>query len=138
MSEVRFSYHLMASGSSIVLERSFAYPVSSLTVLVAQPGLSLASEQLQSMGTQLIQDRQYEILAAENLTPDLPVELVFTQMEGMASTGIEGMPSGQGASDGSAGGSQGSLLWIGVVVVTRREAGWCLTLGRSLIRRRAS
>ena len=123
MSEVRFSYHLMASGSSILLERSFAYPVSSLTVLVAQPGLSLDSEQLQSMGMQLIQDRQYEILAAENLAADTPVELVFTQTGGMASTGIEGMPSGQVASSGSAGGSQGALLWIGVLVALFTVAG---------------
>ena len=123
MSEVRFSYHLMASGSSIVLDRGFAYPVSSLTVLVAQPGLSLASEQLQSMGVQMIQDRQYEILAAENLGPDTTVELVFTQTAGMGSLGIEGMPSGQGTSSGSAGGSQGSLLWIGVILAMLTVAG---------------
>jgi hypothetical protein len=115
MSEVRFSYHLMASGSAMSLERSFAYPVTNLTVLVAQPGLSLGSEQVQSTGTQMIQGRQYEIFAGENLGPDTPVGLVFTPVEGMGvSPGTGEMPGGQVPSSGSAGGSQGPLLWIGV------------------------
>jgi hypothetical protein len=115
MSEVRFSYHLMASGRAIRLVRSFAYPVTNLTVLVARPGLSLASEQVQSTGTQMIQGRQYEVFVGENLGPDTPVELVFTPVEGMeGSPGTGGMPGGQIPSSGSAGGSQGPLLWLGV------------------------
>ena len=124
MSEVRFSYHLMASSKEIPLERSFAYPITNLTVLVAQPGLTLATEQLQSMGTQMIQDRQYEIFAAENLDPDTPVELVFTPVEGMGLSPATGaMPGGQEPSTGSAVGSQGPLLWIGVVVALAAVAG---------------
>jgi hypothetical protein len=124
MSEVRFSYHLIASGRTIPLERSFAYPVTNLTVLVARPGLTLAAEQMQSMGTQMIQDRQYEIFSMENLDPDTPVELAFTPVEGMGLSPATGaMPGGQATSSGSAVGSQGPLLWIGVVVALVAVAG---------------
>lgn len=124
VSEVRFSYHLMATGQPISLERRFAYPVTNLSVLVAQPGLSLSSGQMQSMGTQLIQERQYEIFSGENLGTDTPVELVFTPVEGMGgSPGTGGMPGGQPPSSGSAGGSQGPLLWIGVGLVLVAIAG---------------
>ena len=115
MSEVRFSYHLVATGKPISLERSFAYPVTNLTVLVAQPGLSLTSEQLGSMGSQLIQDRQYEVFSGQNLEPDTPVEFVFTLVAGVGdSLGTGGMPGGQVPSSESAGGSQGLLVWIGL------------------------
>lgn len=114
MSEVRFSYHLLATGKPISLERRFAYPVTNLTVLVAQPGLSLTSGQLQSMGSQLIQDRQYEVFSGQGLEPDTPVELVFTLVAGVGdSMGTGGMPGGETPSSGSAGGSQSLLLWIG-------------------------
>ncbi len=117
MSEVRFSYHLMASGRTISLERSFAYPVTNLTVLVAQPGLSLASEQVLSTGSQQIQGRQYEVFVGENVGPDLPLQLEFTPVEGIGvSPGTGGMPGGQVPSGGSAGGSQGPLLLVGVVL----------------------
>ena len=46
MSEVRFSYHEMVGDDPISLVRPFAYPVVNLTVLAAQPGLSLNSPQL--------------------------------------------------------------------------------------------
>ena len=124
VSEVRFSYHLMATGKPISLERRFAYPVTNLSVLVAQPGLSLTSGQMQSMGLQMIQDRQYEIFSGENLGPDTPVELVFTPVEGMGgSPGTGGMPGGQPQGNGSAGGSQGPLLWIGVGLALTAIAG---------------
>lgn len=124
MSEVRFSYHLMASTSSIVLERSFAYPVDSLTVLVAQPGLLLASEQLESMGTQLIQDRQYEIFTGQSMDPSVPVVFEFTQV---ASAGDDldtgGTASGQVSSGGTAPGSQSLLLWFGIGLALLAVAG---------------
>ena len=124
MSEVRFSYHLMASSKPILLERRFAYPVTNLSLLVAQPGLSLASEQLQSMGSQLVQDRQYEIFSGENLDPDTPVKLEFTAVAGMeGSPATGGMPGGQVPSGRSAGGSQGPLLWIGVGLALAAVAG---------------
>jgi heme exporter protein D len=124
MSEVRFSYHLMATDNPIVFERSFAYPVTNLTVLVAQPGLLLTSEQLESMGTQLIQDRQYEIFTGQNIAPDAPVVFEFTSVEtaeGSIETG--GMPSDAAMSSGSAVGDQGLLLWFGVGLALVAVAG---------------
>jgi 5-hydroxyisourate hydrolase-like protein (transthyretin family) len=124
MSEVRFSYHLLATGKPITLERRFAYPVTNLTVLVAQPGLSLTSGQVQSMGSQLIQDRQYEVFSGQSLEPDALVELVFTPMAGVGdSTGTGGMPGGEIPSSGSAGGSQSLLLWIGFGLALVTVAG---------------
>jgi hypothetical protein len=124
MSEVRFSYHLMATSKPVVLERSFAYPVTNLTVLVAQPGLLLASEQLESMGTQLIQDRQYEIFSGQTIAPNVPVVFEFTPVETVGDS-IEtgGMPAGQGTSGGSAVGDQGLLLWFGVGLALVAVAG---------------
>jgi hypothetical protein len=124
MSEVRFSYHLMASTKPIVLERSFAYPVTSLTVLVAQPGLLLASEQLESMGTQLIQDRQYEIFTGRIMDPSAPVVFEFTQVAGAGdSLDTGGMPGAQVPSGGTTPGSQNLLLWFGIGLALAAVAG---------------
>ena len=49
-----FSYHLPVSGDTVPLERRFAYPVTTLNVLVAQPGLTLQSSQLAPMGTRVV------------------------------------------------------------------------------------
>ena len=93
-------------------------------MLVAQPGLSLTSGQLQSMGSQLIQDRQYEVFSGQSLAPDTPVELVFTPVAGVGdSAGTGGMPGGQVPSSGSAGGSQSLLLWIGFGLALVSVAG---------------
>jgi hypothetical protein len=121
MSEVRFSYHLMATGKPISLERRFAYPVTNLTVLVAQPGLSLSSERLQVMGSQQIQDREYEVFSAQNLDSDTPVEFGFALVAG--ATGIEGMPADQGMGGGTTGGSQSLLLWMGFGLALATIAG---------------
>jgi hypothetical protein len=131
-SEVRFSYHLMATSKPVSLERRFSYPITNLTVLVAQPGLSLASGQVQSMGSQLIQDRQYEIFVGENLAPDTPVQFEFTPAGGGADTG--GMPAGQTQASGSAGGSQSLLLWMGIglaLVAVAGAAVYAVTARRS-------
>jgi hypothetical protein len=135
-SEVRFSYHLMVTSNPITVERAFAYPVADLTVLVAQPGLTLTSQQLVSMGVQTIQDRQYDILTGQVPEPQTPVVLTFTATgEAEAAMGIEAMPGTEATSGGAAGGNQGVLLWLGVAVavlavfaavffaVSRRPAG---------------
>lgn len=114
---VFFSYHLMAGDGAIPLERSFAYPVTILNLLVAQPGLTLESEQLQFEGVEMFQDRQYELHATQNLDPDTPLALTFIPVAGTAgSTGVAGMPpaSDQDAATASAQGSQKLLLWLGL------------------------
>jgi hypothetical protein len=141
MSEVRFSYHLMVGTDPIRLERPFAYPVASLAVLVAQPGLVLSSPQLESMGTQLIQDRQYEVFSGQGLGPGMPLELEFTSVaDAVSGLDSSGMPAGQVSSSGTAIGSQGVLLWIGVVLAAAAVAGvfvYRMTTGRPSASRQA-
>jgi hypothetical protein len=113
---VFFSYHLAVGGDTVPLEHQFAYPVDSLNILVAQPGLTLRSDQLESRGLESFQDRQYELYAASGLGPDAPlvVELVPAS-EGVT---VPGSMAGAGetVAGGSAGGSQGTLRQIGWVL----------------------
>jgi hypothetical protein len=112
------SYHLMVSGSAVPLERTFAYPVSSLNMLVAQPGLTLRSEQLVSMGTESFQDRQYELFVAQPLDAGEPLlaDLVPSELAGDPAVG--GMPSASpvGGAGSSTRGNQGVLLWLGAAL----------------------
>lgn len=111
-----FSYHLMVPGESVPLERRFAYPVTILNMLVAQPGLTFNSDQLQSRGSQLFEGRQYEFHSTQNLDPDTPILFEFVPVaEADSSTSPEGMPasSSQETTGTSTRGSQGALLWIG-------------------------
>jgi hypothetical protein len=115
-SMIFFSYHLMVTGDTIPLERIFEYPVASMNMLVAQPGLTLRTEQMESLGTQVFQDRQYELFVAQNLEAGTPLALEFIQVaDASAGAGTGGMPSA-GAQDvtGSSRGNQGVLLWIGL------------------------
>jgi hypothetical protein len=111
-----FSYHLMVTGSTIPLERVFAYPVTSLNILIAQPGLSLASEQLISMGTELFQDRQYELFMIQGLDADRKVAMELMPSDMVAGSTSGEMPltvAGSGATSVTRG-SQGVILWLGV------------------------
>ncbi len=113
---VFFSYHLIATGDTIPLERRFAYPVANLNMLVAQPGLALTSEQMQSRGIQLFQDRQYEFFVAENLRPDTPLAVEFIQIaDASTGTAAAGMPpaGGQEVTGSTPSGNQNLLMWIG-------------------------
>lgn len=114
-SMIFFSYHLLVLEDTIPLERSYAYPVANLNMLVAQPGLSLRSDQLESMGTQLFQDRQYELFVAENLEAETPLRLEFIQEADVSAGAAPGgmSPSGGQEATGSPRGNQGVLLWIG-------------------------
>ena len=111
-----FSYHLMVTGETVQLERRFSYPVTNLNMLVAQPGLSLKSEQLQSMGIELFQDRQYEFYVTQDLAADAPLVVEFVPVETAGGAGTSGMPPSSGQAVGGAGtrGNQRLLLWIGV------------------------
>jgi hypothetical protein len=116
---VFFSYHLMVTGDSVPLERTFVYPVTVLNVLVAQPGLTLESEQLQSRGMELFQSRQYEFYTGQGFGPDEPLQVELLPVAG--ETGGQAMPGVSEGGSASAtvpvtGGSQGTLLWIGVVL----------------------
>jgi hypothetical protein len=111
-----FSYHLVSSGEAVPLQRSFAYPVVDLNVLVAQPGLKLQSDQLQAAGSRSFQGQQYEFYTAQDLAPDTPLVIEFVPVAGATSgqTALEAAaPGGQSVTGASAKGSQALLRWLG-------------------------
>jgi hypothetical protein len=111
-----FSYHLMVTGETVPLERRFSYPVTNLNMLVAHPGLRLNSEQLQSMGIELFQGRQYEFHVTQDLAADAPLLMEFVPVEAVGGAGTSDMPpsSGQAVAGAATRGSQRLLLWIGI------------------------
>jgi hypothetical protein len=120
-----FSYHLMVTGETVPLERRFSYPVTSLNILVAQPGLTLNSEQLQSMGIELFQDRQYELQVTQNIPADEPLIMEFVPVETAGGTETTGMSatSGQGMTGASTRGNQRVLLPIGAALAALAVLG---------------
>jgi hypothetical protein len=112
-----FSYHLMVTGESVPFERRFVYPVTNLNFLVAQPGLTLNSEQLQSRGLELFQGRQYEFYATQNLGPDTPLAIELVPLaDASGDTGTAGTLSsgGERMTGATPRGNQPLILWIGV------------------------
>jgi hypothetical protein len=86
--QIFYSYHLPVMGETVRLERSYAYPVGTLNILLAQPGLALRSDQLLDMGLQTFQDRQYRVYAAANLPAGAPltIDLLVEAVEEVAPT----------------------------------------------------
>ena len=86
--QIFYSYHLPVMGETVRLERSYGYPIATLNILLAQPGLALRSDQLLDMGLQTFQDRQYRLYAAANLPAGTPliVDLVVEAVEEVAPT----------------------------------------------------
>jgi len=112
-----FSYHLMVTGESVPLMQQFAYPVTNFNMLVAQPGLALSSDQLQSRGIELFQERQYELYSTQNLGPETPLALEFTPLadsSGEPGTGEMPASNGERMAGATPRGNQPLILWIGV------------------------
>ncbi len=111
-----FSYHLTVSGETVSLEHQFAYPVDTLNLLVAQPGLTLRSDQLAARGLESFEGRQYEFYAASNLGPDEPlvVELVPLPVDEAVPGSMSG--TGETVAGISAGGNQETLRRIGWIL----------------------
>jgi hypothetical protein len=110
---VFFSYHIMVMGETVPFERSFAYPTDILNMLVAQPGLTLRSAQLESRGTELFQGREYELHSVVALPADTAVT-----MELLSLVTEEGMPAAAGDASQSltgaaTGGNQGLMRGLG-------------------------
>jgi len=121
---VSFSYHLMAGSRSLPVEWRFAYPVTDLSLLAAQPGLTVASQQLQAMGPQSFQGREYSYYVTRDLSPESPLEVEFV-LAPTSEGGASGMP-GEGehpAVGTTAPGDQGLLRWLGAVLVALALAG---------------
>jgi hypothetical protein len=125
-----FSYHLLVAGDTVPLERRFAYPVTGLNLLIAQPESAdtqrwtVKSDQLESMGTQSLMDRQYEVFVAQDLAPDTPLLLEFVPAIGAASSAAEvPVSSSQGTTGASIKGNQGLLLGFGLALAALAVIG---------------
>jgi hypothetical protein len=122
---VFFSYHLAVTGNSMSLERHFAYPVNTLNILVAQPGLTLRSDQLQDMGPQSFQGRDYDFFVMQGLAPDMPLQMELLPSEVASSSGMPAAPESTDltSSGGAAQGSQGVLRGLGFVLAALAVIG---------------
>jgi hypothetical protein len=116
---VFFSYHLVVTGNSMPLERHFTYPVTTLNILTAEPGLTLHSDQLQAMGLQSFQGQNYDFFTLQGLAADTPLAMELLPSAEVASS--SGMPAASTGSDlASAGsippGNQDLLRSLGLVL----------------------
>lgn len=119
-----FSYHLLPAGNTVSLVRSFAYPVTELNILVAQPGLTLQSDQLQAAGTRSFEDQQYQLYTAQGLSPNTPLAISLSLLPGMEDvtqgsgspvTQASGLPK-EAFAPSPGGGNQRLLQWLGYVL----------------------
>jgi hypothetical protein len=117
-----FSYHLVVGDDVVPLERSFAYEVTSLNLLLAQPGLTLRSDQLEPGGLEAFQDAQFQLYSARDLGPDLPLvaDLIPVATDEATTDSSAGM--GEVAGPASSG-NQKALGQIGFVLALLAVGG---------------
>lgn len=120
---ILFSYHLVVTGDTVPLERRFAYPVDSVNLMLVQPGLTVRGDVLQARGTQLLQERQYEVYAATDLGPDSPLVLEFVPLEGDGAMPMPPGAMGETAAAPASGGNQENLLKIGLALAVVAVGG---------------
>jgi hypothetical protein len=120
-----FSYHLVVMADTIPLERSFAYPLTHLNLLVAQPGLVLNSDQLLPRGPQSFQGRMYDLYTVDELPAGASLAMEFVLVEVPANgqgEQIAPVSEDQTVAATSTRGNQELLRWLGfglvVIVVT--------------------
>ena len=125
-----FSYHLPVMGDTVPLERTFAYPLAHMNLLVAQPGLQLNSDALQMQGPQSFQGRPYDLYALNDLAVNAPVVMEFVPVEvpdtaAAPDGGAGAMPpaGGQNVAGTSTQGDQGLLRWLGFGLVALAVVG---------------
>lgn len=125
-----FSYHLVVMGDTVPLERTFAYPLTHLNVLAAQPGLQLNSDQLEMQGPQSFQGRPYDLYATDDLPANAPLAMEFVPVEvpgtdPAANARAEAAPptGDQNVAAASTGGNQELLRWLGFGLVALAVAG---------------
>lgn len=121
-----FSYHLVVAGETIPLERSFAYPLTILNVLAAQPGLTLNSDQFQFQGLEPFQGRDYGFYTIQDVPADTPLMMEWVSTGEMPAGGsTEGMPPSDSAAVPTAPtrGNQRLLLWVGFGLVLLAVGG---------------
>jgi hypothetical protein len=83
-----YSYHMPVTDNSVHMERSYDYPITALSILLAQPGLALSSGQLLDSGSQSFMDQQFAVYTAVDLPAGAPlaVDLTVEPTEATAST----------------------------------------------------
>jgi hypothetical protein len=120
-----FSYHLVVAGETIPMERSFAYPLTILNVLAAQPGLTLNSDQLQFQGLEPFQGRDYGLYTIQDVPAGTPLTMEWVSTGEMPAGGsTEGMSSDSGAVPTvPTRGNQRLLLWVGFGLVVLALGG---------------
>ena len=112
------SYHLPVSGETIHVERSYDYPLILLNILLAQPGLSLQSDQMQSQGLQTFQDRQYALYTAAGLPAGSPLAFDLLLEETGVTAPTQPGTIGPGVTD-----RQGPVGRLGLVLAAAALAG---------------
>ena len=116
---VRFSYHLMVEGASVPLERRFSYPVSALSLLVVQPGLTVRGELLLAGEPVTFQDKEYDVYQVDGLGKDAPLSVELTPISATESSAMPGVTTDTGpAAVPGAIGSQAVLRWLGLSLAT--------------------
>jgi hypothetical protein len=110
---VFFSYHLVVADDTVPLERQYSYPVDSLNIMLVQPGLTLRGDTLESLGPQVLGDRQYELYAAGELSAGAPLALEFVPTVGGEAASSSSAGSGETVLGVSTGGNQEALRQIG-------------------------
>jgi len=122
-SVVRFSYHLLVEGAPVPLVREFTYPVTTLNVLVVEPGLALRGDQLLAGEPVTFQDKNYDVYQAEGLGPDTPLSIALIPSAASESTTL---PSSAGTAAGALPAKQGQqevLKWLGLGLAVLAAAG---------------
>jgi hypothetical protein len=121
-----FSYHLVVTGETIPMERSFAYPLTILNVLAAQPGLTLNSDQLQFQGLEPFQGRDYGLYTVQGVPAGTPLIMEWVSTGEMPAGGTTGSMSSSntGATPTlPTRGNQRLLLWVGFGLVVLAVGG---------------
>jgi hypothetical protein len=93
---VFYSYHLPVAGTSVPWERSYDYPITSLNLLLAQPGLAAQGDQLLAGGSELFGDQQLAVYTAGALPAGTPLAVTLiveaSEATGTTTTAESGKP----------------------------------------------
>jgi hypothetical protein len=100
---VFFSYHLPVDEQTVHVERTYDYDIAMLSVLLAQPGLSLTAGPLNPQGSTSFQDKQYEQYAAVDLPAGTPLAFdLAVSATDVAAPGQPDVPAGPAPKDNQA------------------------------------
>jgi hypothetical protein len=112
------SYHLPITGT-VHVERSYDHPLALLNILLAQPGLTLESDQMQAQGMETFQGRQYALYGTANLAAGSPLAFDLLPVEtDVSGTATQPGTSGPGVTD-----QQGLVGRLGLVLAAAALGG---------------